>query len=122
MDRPNSGVRAYDALVLHDDDQVATAIADLVEDDDARVTRPDGAIYELRLTETVPFGHKFAVVPITEGTHILKYGESIGVARVQIGAGSHVHVHNVESQRGRGDLGVQPKQNSGNTRREGENQ
>src|SRR5690606_29711549 len=40
-------------------------------------------------------GHKVALVDIEPGTQIRKYGQSIGVASVRIGAGSHVHTHNV---------------------------
>ena len=34
----------------------------------------------------------------------MKYGEEIGVASREISAGNHVHVHNLDSMRGRGDL------------------
>ena len=34
----------------------------------------------------------------------MKYGEEIGVASRAIAAGNHVHVHNLDSMRGRGDL------------------
>ncbi|VFS54652.1 Uncharacterised protein [Leminorella grimontii] len=34
---------------------------------------------------------------------VYKYGESIGRATQAIELGEHVHVHNVESERGRGD-------------------
>jgi altronate dehydratase small subunit len=55
------------------------------------------------VVERIPFGHKFAVRDIGKGELVLKYGEPIGVATMDIGAGSYVHVHNVESSRGRGD-------------------
>ena len=35
---------------------------------------------------------------------MIKYGERIGRATQFIPAGSHTHIHNVTSQRGRGDL------------------
>ncbi len=34
---------------------------------------------------------------------VYKYGESIGRATQEIKSGDYVHVHNVESERGRGD-------------------
>ena len=34
---------------------------------------------------------------------VLKYGESIGKATKNISKGEHVHIQNVESNRGRGD-------------------
>jgi len=40
---------------------------------------------------------------IAEGSKITKYAETIGIASQPIAAGEHVHVHNVESVRARGD-------------------
>ena len=37
------------------------------------------------------------------GDEIVKYGQVIGHASKAIAVGEHVHVHNVESARGRGD-------------------
>jgi altronate dehydratase small subunit len=37
------------------------------------------------------------------GADVLKYGQVIGRTSRAIKAGEHVHVHNVESARGRGD-------------------
>lgn len=97
--------RRYDALVLHDDDPVATAVTALRPGDEVRVVWPDGTVRTHTVSDAIPFGHKFAVSGIPEGERILKYGEPIGLAREAIEPGRHVHTHNVESQRGRGDLG-----------------
>lgn len=51
----------------------------------------------------IPAGHKFAIKDIAFGQPVVKYGETIGVATQSIMVGEHVHVHNVESCRGRGD-------------------
>ena len=80
-------------------DNVATALRDLstgevVELDDVTIT----------VASPVPFGHKVALRPIAASEPVLKYGEAIGLAAAAIAAGEHVHTHNVESQRGRGDL------------------
>jgi altronate dehydratase small subunit len=85
-------------IVLHPDDNVATSIDDLAAGE--TVAWADG---EIRLLEAVPYGHKVALRPIARNATILKYGESIGTAATDIPAGGYVHVHNVESQRGRGD-------------------
>lgn len=50
---------------------------------------------ELELLEDVPKGHKIAASPIPEGSHVLKFGYSIGVAKTAIEAGSWVHTHNL---------------------------
>jgi len=55
------------------------------------------------LTNDIPYGHKIALTDIPKGEAIVKYGEQIGIATTDIRAGQHVHVHNVESTRGRGD-------------------
>ncbi len=56
------------------------------------------------LQSDVPAFHKFALRNIATGEVVIKYGESIGKAVCRISAGEHVHVHNIESGRGRGDL------------------
>lgn len=50
--------------------------------------------------EPVPFGHKIALVAIAQGTTVIKYGASIGLAKTDIQPGQHVHVHNLLSVRG----------------------
>ncbi len=57
----------------------------------------------IQVAEKIRFGHKFAIRTIPRGEPILKYGQPIGVATEEIAAGRHVHVHNLESTRGRGD-------------------
>lgn len=51
----------------------------------------------------IPKFHKMAVAEIGEGSLCYKYGEIIGLATQNILPGDHVHVHNIESTRGRGD-------------------
>lgn len=89
-------------IILHPTDNVGTAVADLAAGEVV-----GAADHPVTVCETVPFGHKVALTPIKAGETILKYGESIGLALVDIPQGGCIHVHNVESQRGRGDLGVQ---------------
>lgn len=59
---------------------------------------------ELVLSDDIPYGHKVAIKQIDFERPIYKYGESIGVATKIITIGSHVHIHNLDSQRSRGDL------------------
>lgn len=51
----------------------------------------------------IPFGHKIALGTIAKNAEIIKYGEVIGIATCNIMRGEHVHIHNMDSQRGRGD-------------------
>ena len=48
-------------------------------------------------TEDIPPCHKIAVAPIAKGAHIIKYGEIIGGAQVDIPVGSWVSHLNIES-------------------------
>ena len=91
------------ALVLGDQDNVATAIDDIPEAGEYPVMFKDG-IKTVNVLVAIPFGHKFAVSDIAAGGDIVKYGEVIGEATTNIKTGEHVHVHNVVSKRGRGDL------------------
>ena len=90
------------AIVIDVKDNVATALCQLGEGDPVQVDI-DGETIEVVLTQDIPFGHKFALKTIAQGQAILKYGEAIGLAIQPIMEGEHVHVHNVESQKGRGD-------------------
>ncbi|WP_079908339.1 UxaA family hydrolase [Paenibacillus sp. 32352] len=91
-----------DALVMDAKDHVATAIKDL-EKGQKISYRVQEQVREVVLLDAVPFGHKIAIEDIAQGTDILKYGEVIGRTTADIKAGQHVHVHNVEGIRGRGD-------------------
>ena len=57
----------------------------------------------LKVIGNVPYGHKIAVKDIHVGEQITKYGEEIGIATKEIKKGEYVHVHNLDSIRGRGD-------------------
>jgi len=92
------------ALRMNDRDNVATAISDLAIGE--KVLVKDGKKMQITLLAEVQFGHKFAVQPISKGDDIIKYGEVIGRATADIVKGEHVHVHNIESLRGRGDISV----------------
>lgn len=87
------------ALRLKDDDDVAVALRLLAPGDALRF--PDLTIVS---RAEIPGGHKVALRAIPAGGLIHKYGQVIGRASAAIGPGEHVHVHNVEGTRGRGDL------------------
>lgn len=88
-------------IILDETDNVATAIADIAAGE--RIASAHG---ETVVAEAIPFGHKVALTALADGAVILKYGCSIGLAKGDIDRGACVHVHNVDSQRGRGDRGA----------------
>jgi SAF domain len=86
-------------LVISARDNVATALEPLER---GRTFTVAGTT--VTVIEPIPRGHKVATGSIRAGDAILKYGSAIGTASVDIAAGAHVHIHNVASARGRGDL------------------
>lgn len=93
------------ALQVHDADNVATVFEDRIEPGTVvEVHDKKGAARQVVAGGTIPYGHKLAIKDIPAREPIVKYGEIIGVASQAIAVGDHVHVHNLDSQRGRGDL------------------
>jgi altronate dehydratase small subunit len=91
------------AIVINEKDNVATLIAD-VKTGDPVIVRIGDKEEKMTVTQDIKFGHKFAVKSIDAGDEIIKYGEVIGRATNPIAVGEHVHIHNIESLRGRGDI------------------
>jgi altronate hydrolase len=87
------------ALRLHPDDNVAVALAGVRPGDCVNA----GGDLELRAIGEIRAGHKIALRRISAGASVVKYGATVGVATRDILAGEHVHAHNVESARLRGD-------------------
>lgn len=92
-----------DAIAIKDSDNVATAIRNIEAGQEAMVGTGD-TVLSLTVSQEIPYGHKFALCDIKKGENILKYAAVIGRATQDIQKGMHVHVQNVESLRGRGDL------------------
>ena len=93
------------ALKVNDLDNVATIFANgIVDGTVVAVQDKKGNREEITVTGDVPYGHKIAVKDIHVGEKIMKYGEEIGVATREIIKGEYVHIHNLDSMRGRGDL------------------
>jgi altronate dehydratase small subunit len=93
------------AIVMKAIDNVATVVDDVEPDTDV-VADINGKTVSVRINikEKIPFGHKFALADIKKGEKIIKYGEVIGIATADIQPGQYVHVHNLDSCRGRGDM------------------
>jgi altronate dehydratase small subunit len=88
-----------EAIILNREDNVATAVRHLKSGEVITVEKDTGVV----LLQDIQAGHKFALRDIESGDEIIKYGEVIGQATARIKAGEHVHIHNVEGLRGRGD-------------------
>jgi altronate dehydratase small subunit len=90
------------AIVMKPNDNVCTVVEDIQPGTEIDLD-VFGQKTTVRVSERIPFAHKFAFRQIMSGDPIVKYGEVIGIATRAIEPGQHVHVHNLESRRGRGD-------------------
>jgi hypothetical protein len=86
-------------VVISPRDNVATVLDPLVA---GQIIEVNGVTVVAR--DAIAGGHKIALTRIVAGAAVVKYGSPIGRATRDIEAGDHVHVHNVASARGRGDL------------------
>ena len=82
------------AIRFNPADTVAVVTADIATG--ASVEVGDDRILAV---DAIPSGHKIATVAIAAGEHVVKYGQPIGRATVDIERGQHVHVHNLQSAR-----------------------
>ena len=90
-----------DFLVHDDRDAVGVVVVEGVaagDDLSGWVMDCDKTI-NLAVNDPIPLGHKFALRDIRNGESIIKYGENIGHAVTDIPKGSHVHVHNVKTNK-----------------------
>lgn len=72
-------------------DNVVTVIKDI---------SPDSYFFNgkvIEIKQDVRKGFKMSVGPISKGDKIYKYGQPIGAAKMDIGAGELVHIHNMKS-------------------------
>jgi altronate dehydratase small subunit len=91
-------------VILNHKDNVATTLTSLKAGDSLKL-EIDGHQKVIKLGADVPFGHKLSLTRIETNSPIIKYGEVIGISTAPIEPGDYVHVHNIASARGRGDLG-----------------
>lgn len=93
------------ALKVNQEDNVATIFNNKVfYGTIVSVADRSGHLTEITVNSDVPYGHKIALCNIKKGENIIKYGHVIGAATTRIYKGDYVHIHNLESLRGRGDL------------------
>ncbi|MCJ7856101.1 UxaA family hydrolase [Lachnospiraceae bacterium NSJ-143] len=93
------------AVILSLSDNVATALERVEPDDIVGVFDSDKKpVQDIVSLSHIDAGHKIAACDIEKGSNVVKYGYVIGKASEFIKKGSLVHVSNLESLRGRGDL------------------
>ena len=79
-------------IIIDSKDNCGTAL-DIIPQD-AKVDLSDKII---KINNLIPLGHKFAIMNIKKGSHVIKYGEIIGVSTEDISEGDWIHTHNITS-------------------------
>ena len=81
-------------LFLNPLDNIAVCLTDISA---GGVISQDGR--EITAIERIPRGHKISTRDISKGEGVIKYGERMGHAVLDIPMGAHVHTHNVLGDR-----------------------
>ncbi len=92
------------ALLLTVEDTVATALQAISAGEDVEIVLHGESAGQVHATQDIPYGFKICARAMAKGASVIKYSHPIGRAREDIAAGDLVHVHNIEGNRGRGDL------------------
>jgi altronate dehydratase small subunit len=87
------------ALKINPRDNVAVVLADVRPGEEIIVTT-EGEAVRLEARQAIAFGHKIALADLHAEEPIIKYGEEIGRAQMEIGAGDWIHLHNLSCRRG----------------------
>ena len=95
--------KKYDAHRITDQDDVAVVVRPVLAGELIRV-KGEPEDLQLQAVQDIPPAHKIALRSLSKGEQVLKYGQCIGDASQDIPVGGHVHVHNLEGRRGRGDI------------------
>ncbi|WFS62323.1 UxaA family hydrolase [Pseudodesulfovibrio thermohalotolerans] len=86
------------SLYINPSDNVAMVTIELAAGQKACFRDGDGEA-SVTLKGDVPIYHKFCIKDIAKGEHVIKYGESLGIALSDISVGDYVHTHNLQSER-----------------------
>ncbi len=88
-------------ILLHEaGDDVGVATMDLTAGETVQALTLEGEpVTDVALVDDVPLAHKVAMRALADGADVVEYGRAIGAAQGAIGAGAHVHTHNLRSKR-----------------------
>ena len=91
-------------ICLNLNDNVAVIFENVELGDLIEIKGPNNEkIAQIQAKSKIEMGHKVALKEINIHSEIIKHGETIGQAKEVIEKGTLVHIHNIESLRGRGD-------------------
>jgi predicted RecA/RadA family phage recombinase len=87
-------MKKVNALIINLEDNVAIALKDISQ---GKKVITSGREPFLALND-IPYSHKVALIHISKEGKIVKYGETIAIAKTDIKPGEWVHIHNVGSK------------------------
>jgi len=79
-------------VIIDSKDNCGTALEKIPQD-----AKVDLSNKTIKINNLIPLGHKFAIINIKKGSHVIKYGEIIGVSTEDISEGDWIHTHNITS-------------------------
>jgi len=82
-------------ILLRAKDLVAVAVQDVEAGETVNITGAHSEQKTILATEKIPMGHKIALNDYPFGTHIIKYGLSIGITKKDVKRGQWIHSHNL---------------------------
>lgn len=97
-----TGTEAPAFLVHNEGDEVAVAVTDVATGPATVRYLDSGRQAGIDVTESIPLGHKVALVDLGEGADVREYGVRVARTRAAIPRGSLAHVHNLRSARWEG--------------------
>lgn len=87
------------ALSINDTDNVIVAIEPITRGEVIKYKDKKNNVKEMEVLEDIIIYHKIATADIKKNEVVIKYGEHIGKAVIDIRKGTHVHVHNTVSEK-----------------------
>lgn len=88
------------AIKIEEKDNVATALDNIKKQTLVNIIGQKNGEKVIAMND-IPIGHKIALKKINKNEYVIKYGEVIGIAICDIKKGEHVHIHNLDSIRGK---------------------
>lgn len=88
----------YNSIHIDLNDNVVTTLKNIEAGQEINALGLESSIIA---KQNIAKGHKVAIHNIANGETIIKYGKNVGTSIIDIEAGSHVHIHNIKSNRGK---------------------
>jgi (2R)-sulfolactate sulfo-lyase subunit alpha len=86
-------------LIHNEGDHVGVAVQDVEPGERQAVYMDSDRSISIMVKDTVPLGHKVALLDLGEGVEVIEYSVRVGLTRQPITTGQHVHIHNMRSAR-----------------------